>query len=63
MIENRELTHEEKTKLKKVLLGIALFTGAYLGAKQGVNKAMKEGILRIHLVNPNGVETVLKKIK
>lgn len=63
MIENRELTPEEKTKLKRVLLGVALFMGAYLGAKQGVNKAMKEGVLRVHLVHPNGVETVLKKIK
>lgn len=62
MLENKELTSEEKVKLRKVLLGIALFAGAYLGAKKGVNKAMKEGLLRIHLVHPNGVETVLKSI-
>lgn len=63
MYENRELTPEEKTKLKKVLIGIAIFAGAYLGAKQGVNKAMKEGLLKIHIVDPNGVETVLKRHK
>lgn len=63
MYENRELTPEEKTKLKKVLIGIAIFAGAYLGAKQGVNKAMKEGFLKIHIVDPNGVETVLKRHK
>ena len=63
MYENRELTPEEKTKLKRVLIGIAIFAGAYLGAKQGVNKAMKEGLLKIHIVDPNGVETVLKRHK
>lgn len=62
MLENRELTSEEKVKLKKILIGVALFAGAYLGAKKGVNKAMKEGLLKIHLVEPNGVETVLKSI-
>lgn len=59
MYEKRELTPEEKTKLKKVLIGIGLFAIAYLGAKQGTSKAMKEGLLRIHLVDQNGVETVL----
>lgn len=62
MLENKDLTSEEKVKLRKVLLGIALFAGAYLGAKKGVNKAMKEGLLKIHVVYPNGVETVLKSI-
>lgn len=61
-MENRDLTPEEKAKLKKVLLGIALFAGAYLGAKHGVNTAMKKGYLNIHLTDHNGVETVLKKI-
>ena len=63
MLEDRELTPEEKAKLKKILIGIAIFAGAYLGAKHGVNKAMKEGLLRIHLVHPNGMETVLKNVK
>lgn len=63
MLENRELTPEEKTNLKKILKGVALFAVAYLGAKHGVNKAMKEGLLRIHLVHPNGMETVLKNVK
>lgn len=63
MYENRQLTPEEKTKLKKVLIGIAIFACAYLGAKQGVNKAMKEMTVKIHLVDKNGVETVLKQYK
>lgn len=62
MIEDRELTPEEKSKLKKILIGVAIFAGAYLGAKHGVNTAMKKGYLNIHLTDHNGVETVLKKI-
>lgn len=63
MFEDKNLTPEEKTKLKRVLIGLAIFAGAYLGAKKGVNKAMSDGVLRIHMVKPNGVETVLKKCK
>ena len=63
MLENGKLTPEKKIKLKRVLIGVAIFMGAYLGAKQGVAKAMKAGLLKIHMVDPNGVETVLKKIK
>lgn len=64
MFENRDLTPEEKAKLKKkILIGVAVFMGAYLGAKCGVNKAMKDELLKIHLVYPNGVETVVKPSK
>lgn len=63
MLEDRELTPEEKAKLKKILIGIAIFAGAYLGAKHGVNTAMKKGVLRVHTIDPNGVEIVCKKLK
>lgn len=63
MIEDRGLTPEEKSKLKRVLIGVAIFAGAYLGAKQGVKVAMKKGLLTVHMVAPNGVETVCKNLK
>lgn len=64
MLENRDLTPEENAKLKKkIIIGVAVFVGAYLGAKHGVNNAMKNGILKIHVVHPNGLETVAKNIK
>lgn len=64
MYEKRELTPEEKIKLKTMLMSIAVvFAGSYLGAKLGVYKAMGKGCLKIHLVTPDGIETVLKQRK
>lgn len=63
MFKDKNLTPEEKAKLNKILIGLAIFAGAYLGAKQGVNTAMKKGLLRVHTIDPNGVEIVCKKLK
>ena len=42
MLENEELTPKEKMKMKKILIGVALFVGAYLGAKKGsITKFLK----------------------
>lgn len=52
MDEKKELTPEEKEKLKKVLKGVVIFAGAYFGAKCGAKAALKE--IRIDLY-ANGV--------
>lgn len=52
MDEKKELTPEEKEKLKKVLKGAAVLACAYFGAKCGAKAALKE--IRIDLY-ANGV--------
>lgn len=50
MIENRDLTPEEKAKLKKILIGVAIATCAYLGAKCGVKAALKDLKIELNLI-------------
>lgn len=60
MEEKKELTPEEKTKVKRILIGVAIFAGAYLGAKSGANAALKNLKIDLTLI-PEGAKTVSLK--
>lgn len=57
MDEKKELTPEEKAKLKKILKGVVIFAGAYFGAKCGAKAALKD--IRISLYANGGKVTEL----
>ena len=42
MDEKGNLTPEEKAKVKRILKGVVIFAGAYLGAKCGAKAALKD---------------------
>ena len=54
-MEEKTLTPEEEKKVKAILVGAGIFLCAYLGAKVGVNSAMRNGRLKIYLVDNGGV--------
>lgn len=62
MFENKNLTPEEKVKLKKILKGAALFACAYFGAKCGVKVALKGLKIDLNLVS-DGVKIPVTKFK
>lgn len=63
MFENMDLTLEEKTKLKKkILIGAAIFVGAYFGAKCGAKAALKDLRIDLNLMS-DGVTVPITKIK
>lgn len=61
MFENRDLTPEEKAKLKKILKGVALCACAYLGAKCGAKAALKDLKIDLTLMS-DGVKVPVAKI-
>ena len=62
MIENMDLTPEEKSKLKKkLLIGAAIFAGAYFGARCGTKAALKDLKIDLNLIS-DGVRVPVTKI-
>lgn len=59
MDETKELTPEEKAKVKKIMKGVAIFALAYLGAKCGAKAALKDLKIDLTLISDGVKDKVI----
>ena len=60
MDEKGNLTPEEKVKVKRILKGVVIFAGAYLGAKCGAKAALKDLKIDLTLISDGAKDKVVK---